>query len=81
MVIVSYRCYTEQMDECRRLHGMEQKLALAVIAHFIGLAIYAAHRRTELRERFNIVGAQPSCSAGVEFGMYAAVCLCLPTHD
>ena len=64
MPTMSDRCHAEQVDECRRLHSMATQLAMAGIVYFIGLALYAAHRRTELRERFNIAGAQHSCCEG-----------------
>ena len=40
---------------------MAHRIATVLLLYFIGLAIYAARRRTELRERFNIAGAQPKC--------------------
>ena len=46
------------MEECRRLQGMACQISMAFLLYFVGLTIYAARRRTELRERFNIAGAE-----------------------
>jgi len=47
----------EHVKECRRLHGMAVQVSMALLLYLVGLTIYAARRRTELRERFNIAGA------------------------
>jgi hypothetical protein len=53
------------MEECRRLQGMACQISMAFLLYFVGLTIYAARRRTELHERFNIAGAALGCSRHV----------------
>ena len=55
----SYAHVAEHAKECRRLHGMAVQISMALLLYLVGLTIYAARRRTELRERFNIAGAPP----------------------
>ncbi len=44
---------------------MAVQVSMALLLYLIGLTIYAARRRTELRERFNIAGeAQTHTSQG-----------------
>ena len=50
--------FAEHAKECRRLHGMAAQVSMALLLYLVGLTIYAARRRTELRERFNIAGAR-----------------------
>ena len=59
------------MEECRRLQGMACQISMAFLLYFVGLTIYAARRRTELRERFNIAGAARPCIRDIP-------CPCIP---
>ena len=55
-MLMAVLCCTEHAKECRRLHGMAVQVSMALLLYLVGLTIYAARRRTELRERFNIAG-------------------------
>ena len=47
------------MEVCGALAQTMSNLWLALALYSVGLSIYAARRRSELRERFNIAGALP----------------------
>lgn len=70
------------MEMCEGLHATIDHLWLALVLYSIGLSVYAARRRTELRERFNIAGSKlgdfvawffcPSCALCQETRTLAA---------
>ena len=64
-------------EKCETLQATISHISLALVLYGIGLSIYAARRRTELRERFNIAGAPPSSRSLITCGVGHTLCQCI----